>query len=159
LLAVGEQHIASGQAAVLGATQAIIMPLAAWAIGAAGAPKPAAWFGLLAGFVGVIILVRPGGHAIDPIGGAATLASVLLWSVGGALSKRFPLGGVAMTSGIHMILGGLACLAIALVAGEFDGFSLGAVSGASWRGFAYLATFGSLAGFTAFAWLVQIWPP
>jgi drug/metabolite transporter (DMT)-like permease len=158
-LAFAETRVFSGPAAVIGATQALIMPLAAWAIGAAAAPGRATWFGLLTGFIGVAVLVNPGSHGLDPLGAAAVMGSVVTWSVGGAVAKRFPVDGVAMSAGLQMLIGGAACLAIAAVNGEIAHFNPAAVTRASWEGFFYLASFGSLGGFTAFAWLVQIWPP
>ena len=158
LLAVAETRLGSGQAAVLNATQALIMPLAAWALGAGRAPGRAAWLGLLAGFVGVAILVRRGTGGLDLGGTVAVIGSVLCWSVGGGVARRWPVGNVALTAGLQMVIGGCACLVISVLVGNWHGFALGAVSQRSWIGFAYLATVGSLGGFGAFAWLVQIWP-
>lgn len=159
-LAFAETRVASGQAAVVGATQALIMPLAAWAIGAAEAPGGATWAGLLTGFIGVAVLVNPGhGQAVDLLGVGGVMASVITWSFGGAVAKRFPVQGVAMASGLQMLIGGALCLVVAALDGELGGFHLSQVSRESWEGFFYLATMGSLGGFTAFAWLVQIWPP
>jgi len=158
-LAFAETRVFSGQAAVIGATQALIMPLAAWALGAASAPGRTTWFGLLTGFIGVAVLVNPGARSLDPLGAAGVMGSVICWSVGGAVAKRFPVEGVAMSAGLQMLIGGAACLLIASVNGEIAHFSFAAISRVSWEGFFYLATMGSLGGFTAFAWLVQIWPP
>jgi len=160
-LAFAETRVASGPAAVVGATQALIMPLAAWALGAAAAPGRATWLGLLTGFAGVALLVNPGGAgaAIDPLGIMGVMASVTCWSIGGAVAKRYPVQGVAMAAGLQMLIGGAACLALAALNGELAGFDPGHVSRPSWEGFFYLASLGSLGGFTAFAWLVQIWPP
>ena len=159
MLAAGEQRIASGQAAVLGAMQALMMPLAAWVLGAAAAPSGATWLGLAAGFAGVVILMDPGAHAVDAGGVAIVLVSVVSWSFGGAVNRRWPAGNVAMASGLQMIVGGLACLAISVPEGAWHGFALSQVSARSAAGFFYLASIGSLVGFSAFAWLVQIWPP
>jgi drug/metabolite transporter (DMT)-like permease len=159
MLALGETRIASGQAAVLGALQALVMPLAAWALGAAKAPGATTWLGLLTGLAGVAVLVNPGGHVLNLLGAAAVLTSVLSWSFGGAVARRWPLGPVAMASGMQMLVGGVACLTLSLPFGAWHGFSLAAVTARSWAGFFYLASFGSLVGFSAFAWLVQIWPP
>jgi drug/metabolite transporter (DMT)-like permease len=158
LLALAETHLASGQAAVLNATQALIMPLAVWALGAGAAPGRMTWVGLLAGFAGVAILTRPGAGGLHQAAALAVMGSVLCWSLGSGVSRRWPIGNVALTAGLQMLLGGGACLLISLAAGEWHGFAWHAVSQRSWIGFAYLATVGSLAGFGAFAWLVQIWP-
>jgi drug/metabolite transporter (DMT)-like permease len=158
LLALAETRLGSGPAAVLNATQALIMPLTAWAIGAGRAPGRPTWLGLLAGFIGVAILVRPGLGGLDIAGAACVLGSVLCWSFGGAITQRWPVGPVAVTAGTQMVIGGMACLLLSLVFGDWHGFTLAGVGHRSWIGFAYLATVGSLGGFGAFAWLVQIWP-
>ena len=159
MLALAETRIQSGQAAVVGAMQALVMPLAAWALGAASAPGWAAVMALLVGFGGVVILVNPGHTSIDPIGVAAVLASVVSWSVGGAMARRWPSGNVVLGSGLQMLIGGLAALALSVPVGAWHGFSWSTVPARALAGFAYLASVGSLVGFSAFAWLVQIWPP
>jgi drug/metabolite transporter (DMT)-like permease len=159
MLALGETRIASGQAAVLGALQAIIMPLAAWVLRAAPAPGRATWLGLALGFVGVVVLVNPGAHALNLVGFACVMTSVTSWSFGGAMARRWPMGDVALGSGLQMVIGGLACLVLSLPLGAWHGFSPALVSARSAGGFFYLASVGSLVGFSSFAWLVQIWPP
>jgi len=158
MLAFGETRVDSGQAAVLGALQALVMPLAAWALGASAAPVAATWLGLVAGFAGVVVLVNPGARGLDLLGLGAVLFSVVSWSFGGAASQRWPVAPVALASGLQMMIGGLACLVVGTLAGNWHGFSLSHVSTRSAEGFFYLATVGSLVGFSAFAWLVQIWP-
>lgn len=159
MLAAGETRIQSGQAAVIGALQAMVMPLAAWAIGAAGVPRLSTWLGLLLGFAGVVVLVNPGAGTVNLAGLACVLTSVVSWSLGGAMARRWPMGDVAMGSGLQMMIGGLGCLALSVPAGAWQGFAIGAVTQRSVVGFFYLASVGSLVGFSAFAWLVQIWPP
>jgi drug/metabolite transporter (DMT)-like permease len=159
MLAVGETRIGSGQAALLGALQALVMPLAAWTLRAAPPPEAATWLGLLTGFAGVTVLINPFGHMLDMTGIAAVLFSVVSWSYGGAMARRWPLAPVALASGLQMLIGGIACLAASMLAGSWHGFALSHVSARSAVGFFYLASVGSLVGFSAFAWLVQIWSP
>jgi drug/metabolite transporter (DMT)-like permease len=157
-LATAEMHVPSGQAAVVNATQAIFMPLAAWALGAGRIPGAAAWFGLLVGLAGVAVLVGAGSGAVTPWGAGLMLLSVLSWSLGGAVARRHPAGPLALSAGLQMLIGGAACLLIAWPAGEWHGFALHDVSHRSWIGLLYLATIGSFAGFGAFTYLVQVWP-
>jgi drug/metabolite transporter (DMT)-like permease len=105
------------------------------------------------------VLVNPGAHTMDLVGLGAVLFSVVTWSFGGAVARRWPVGPVALASGLQMMIGGLACLVVGTLAGNWHGFALSNVSARSAAGFFYLATVGSLVGFSAFAWLVQIWPP
>lgn len=160
LLATGEQRISSGQASVLGAMLALFMPLASWSLRDGGPPGLRTSLALAAGFAGVAVLVRPGSGVMDPTGGAIVLLSVLSWAYGGAVSRKYPAApSVPLTGGLQMILGGLACLAASVASGEAARFHVAAVSLRSGLAFAYLVMFGSLVGFSAFAWLVRIWPP
>ena len=110
---------------------------------------------VLVGFAGVALLVRPQGQAtvlalLSCVGGA------LMWAFGSFSSPRIslprdPLVSVAWQS----LLGGLACLLAALVAGELGDIHPGKWSTNSILGLAYLVTFGSLLAYTAYAWLLQ----
>jgi drug/metabolite transporter (DMT)-like permease len=157
-LAMAERHVPSGQAAVVNATQALVMPLAAWALGVGQVPRLTSWIGLLVGFAGVAVLMGSGTGAIEPGGIGAIMVSVVCWSFGGAVARRWPAGKVALSAGMQMLFGGVLCLLLAWPFGEWHGFAFDAVSRRSWLGLLYLATVGSFAGFGAFAWLVQIWP-
>jgi drug/metabolite transporter (DMT)-like permease len=160
LLAIGEQRVPSGQAAVLGALLALFLPLASWTLGEAVAPTRRTILALIVGFAGVAVLVRPGAGVLDPVGGAIVLGSNVVWAYGGATSRRYPASSsVFLTGGLQMLLGGAACLAVSLAAGDFRHFSLAAVTLRSWLGFLYLIAFGSMVGFSAFAWLVRLWKP
>jgi drug/metabolite transporter (DMT)-like permease len=58
-----------------------------------------------------------------------------------------------------MIWGGVAMALAAGVSGEFQRLDVARVTTTSWIGLAYLITFGSLIGFTAYMWLVRNVPP
>jgi drug/metabolite transporter (DMT)-like permease len=110
---------------------------------------------VLVGFAGVALLVRPQGQAtvlalLSCVGGS------LMWAFGSFSSPRIPLPRDPLASvAWQSLLGGLASLLAALVAGE-----LGDIHPARWStnsilGLAYLVTFGSLLAYTAYAWLLQ----
>jgi drug/metabolite transporter (DMT)-like permease len=160
LLAFGEQRVPSGQAAVIGAMLALFLPLASWTLGEAVAPTRRTVLALVVGFAGVAVLMRPGTGVLDMAGGAIVLGSNITWAYGGAVSRRYPpTDSVFLTSGLQMVLGGAACLAASAAVGEFAHFDVRAVTARSWAGFWYLIVFGSMVGFSAFAWLVRLWPP
>jgi drug/metabolite transporter (DMT)-like permease len=160
LLALAETRVPSGQAALLGAMLALFLPLASWSLGEDVAPTRRTILALIVGFAGVAVLVRPGAGVLDPVGGAIVLGSNIVWAYGGAVSRRYPpTDSIFLTSGLQMVLGGAACLLLSVLAGDFNGFSLHAVTTRSWLGFLYLIAIGSMVGFSAFAWLVRLWPP
>jgi drug/metabolite transporter (DMT)-like permease len=154
-----ERVVPSGVVALLVAAVPIWMVLLDWL--RPGGPRPTSLVvaGLVTGLVGLVVLVGPqslvGGGAIDPVGAAVALTGSLAWAAGSILarSKRLPRTPMLATA-VEMVGGGVLLLAAGLLTGETRGFSLADVtlrSGLSW---AYLVTFGSLVGFTAYIWLL-----
>jgi drug/metabolite transporter (DMT)-like permease len=78
------------------------------------------------------------------------------WAAGSLYARyaRFPAAPLFVSGG-EMVTGGALMLLFGLVLGEASGFRLSQVSGTSWIAFAYLITFGSLVGFTAYSWLLK----
>lgn len=118
--------------------------------------------GLALGVAGVAILVVPGkGGALDGPGAAlgvlAVLGASITWAAGSLLSRRLkvPRDALASTGG-QMIAGGVALLVVGLIG---EGVHVGPISGRSALAFVYLIVFGSLIGFTAYAWLLQVSRP
>jgi drug/metabolite transporter (DMT)-like permease len=105
--------------------------------------------GVLVGFAGVAVLLRPSGGATT-LGLVLCLVSALMWATGSFLSGRVPLprDPIAATS-YEMLCGGAAMLPLGLATmGELD---VSAGSAAAW---VYLVVFGSLVGYTAYVWLL-----
>jgi drug/metabolite transporter (DMT)-like permease len=116
------------------------------------------WLGIGVGLAGIVLLVEPWeGFAFDPLGVGLLLVASITWAAG-SLYARFaplpsrPLVGAAM----QMLAGGVALGLAGLVAGELGDVRLAEVSLASLLGFVYLILFGSLVGFTAYAWLIRV---
>ncbi len=154
-----EQRVASGLAAVLVAT----MPL--WTVvieRLRGAPAPPATtiVGLLAGLAGVALLLAPGGGRVDLLGAAVLTLASISWAYASIISKGQPLPkSGALSSGMQMLAGG-ACLALAgLASGEAGQLAASVPSTRSLLALSYLVVFGSLLGFTAFTWLLQVSTP
>jgi drug/metabolite transporter (DMT)-like permease len=76
--------------------------------------------------------------------------------VASALTRKLPLpDSKAMSSGAQMLAGGVLLTATAAMLGEFRGFHLQAVSMKAWLALGYLIVAGSIAGFTAYVWLIH----
>jgi drug/metabolite transporter (DMT)-like permease len=105
--------------------------------------------GVLVGFAGVAILLRPSGGA-TALGLALCLVSALMWATGSFLSSRLPLprDPIAATS-YEMLCGGVVMLPLGLA--TMDGLDVSGRSAAAWL---YLVVFGSLVGYTAYVWLL-----
>ena len=120
--------------------------------------KKATLVGVVAGFVGVGILVVPGtGSNGVPLGGALLLVAASgSWAAGSFFSKRLQLPEDPFTSTtMQMICGGLALTAMGLLAGEASDVDVGSFSAASVWALAYLIVIGSLLAFTAYTWVLQ----
>jgi len=117
--------------------------------------------GIALGFAGIWVLVDPGlGHGVDPFGAGLLLFAALSWA-GGSLFARSarlphsPLLGTAM----QMLCGGALLVAAAGIKGEWGSFDPGRFSARSLVALAYLVVAGSLAGFTAYVWLLRVTTP
>jgi drug/metabolite transporter (DMT)-like permease len=60
-----------------------------------------------------------------------------------------------MSTGLQMITGSVGLLLVGAFAGELGTTHLSQISSASWLGWLYLVTFGSLVGFTAYIYLLR----
>jgi drug/metabolite transporter (DMT)-like permease len=146
--------VSSGGAAVVCAT----MPLWVGVLGAFAGARPTLreWLALAIGFAGVVLLM--GGPSLD--GSTAQVALLVLspiaWAAGSLLARRTKdIGGAHATlvgPALQMLVGGGGLAIAALVHGETIPAH---VSTSSWLALAYLCVFGSLVGFTAFAWLIR----
>jgi drug/metabolite transporter (DMT)-like permease len=160
MLAWAELRLPSGQAAVLSCTVSLLTPAVSWFMGAAGQPSRAATFGLLLGFLGVVVLTKPGAHGGDLFARGIILLSALAWAVGAAVARRVPPARSAVLgSGLQLLAGAPAAFAFGAARGEWSHLDLAAVSGRSWLAMAYLVVMGSVVAFGCFGWLVQIWRP
>jgi len=156
LVAVAEQHVPSGLAALLIASE----PL--WIVvfrRASGEPVGRATaLPVAAGFAGVALLFAPGehpGHA--SVGGLLiVVAAAFFWAGGSFASSRLALPRDPLRStAVQMLCGGAAMTAVSLVAGEGGDVRWSAISAKSALAFAYLVVAGSLAAFTAYVWLLR----
>lgn len=125
--------------------------------------------GLIVGFAGVILLF---GERLTQEGASAgkdnhwqVLVMIILllaaaaWAAGSLYSKYHSSGNSnAVNAGWQMLAAGIAFVPVGLLSGEMHGFHWAAVTTSSWLSLAYLVTMGSLAGYSAFVWLLQVRP-
>lgn len=120
------------------------------------------WLGLMIGFAGVALLLKPG--SITPVSDIENsklflfMLLVLLgnigWALGTFLAPRFPLPKNTLVFTAYEMLAGGASLTLAgFIKGESISDFLDATSW-SWLWFVYLIIFGSIAAYTAYLWLV-----
>jgi drug/metabolite transporter (DMT)-like permease len=114
--------------------------------------------GVVVGFVGVACLVVPAwtGGGADPLGVAMLVLASVSWAAGSFLSSRveMPPDPFASTA-IQMLTGGALLLTVGLVAGEPFQPLTWVESPDAFLAWLYLIFVGSLAGFTAYTWVLQ----
>lgn len=158
--------VPSGLVALLVATMPFWMVVADWVRPGGRPPRLGVMAGIALGIAGLALLLGPqalaGSEAGTPdaLGAAVVIAGSLSWAIGSLYSRTARLPGDAiLATGLQMVAGGvLLCLA-AVPFGEPGRLDLSRVSVASLAGFLYLIVFGSLIGFTAFAWLLRVSTP
>lgn len=156
-----EQRVDSGLAALLVSTVPIWMVLFEWLRRGGTRPTVGVVAGMALGFAGLIMLVRPsGGEGIDPLGAAVLLLACVSWAWGSLRSKYVQLPeSPLMATGLEMLAGGSMLLVLGLLTGEASRFDPAGISTRSMLAMGYLVLFGSLAGFTAYVWLLRVASP
>jgi len=120
------------------------------------------WLGLMIGFAGVALLLKPG--SITPVSEIENsklflfMLLVLLgnigWALGTFLAPRFPLPkNTLVFTAYEMLAGGVSLTLAGFIKGESISDFLDATSW-SWLWFVYLIIFGSIAAYSAYLWLV-----
>jgi len=122
--------------------------------------------GLMIGLVGIVMLSANKG-SINWHGGSRQIISFFvllfgsaLWSIGSLYSKySVTYGSTSIKASIQMMAAGLFALLISTGVGEFTNFSWSQITMSSINAMLYLITFGSLIGFIAYIWLLDVRPP
>ncbi len=155
-----EQVVPSGLAALLVATEPLMIALLALGISYKQNLNFATVSGLVIGFSGVVLLTTDR-TTLAQSGSLAGIFAIILgtisWSFGMLYSKKsasLPSDSLARAA-MAMMIGSWMLLATAGVSGEFRGFHWAAVSGKSIFGLLYLIVFGSIVAFSAYMWLLE----
>jgi drug/metabolite transporter (DMT)-like permease len=153
LLFITEQHVP------IGLTSLIIAAVPLWVLllrlVARERPDLVSSLGLIVGFGGIVLLVKPGGGSGSLGFLLLTVAASFMWALGSFLSPRIPVPRNALVAtGYEMLAGGLVLLVVGLIAYSPSELDPSRWSGRSIFGLVYLILFGSILGYTAYAWLL-----
>jgi drug/metabolite transporter (DMT)-like permease len=152
LLFVAERHVPIGTASlVIGSVPLWIVLLR---VATGDRPSRRVLGAVALGFVGLAILVRPGGGtSVAWLG--LVVCSALAWALGSFLSSRLPLPADAFAAtALEMLVGGLFLLPFGLAFHGAGSLSPADFSTRSILGWVYLVLIGSLVGYTAYVWLL-----
>lgn len=150
LVAAAEQTVSSSVTAIMMA----VTPL--WAALLSGLwgrwPPRLEWLGLAIGFSGVILLnVGTNLHA-DPTGALLVLVGSSSWAFGSVWGTRLPLPSGLMAAAAEQLVGGMVMVLVSVVLGERLPSH---VTAPPLLAIGYLILFGSMLGFTSYAYLMK----
>ena len=161
-----EQTLPSSLAAVLVASEAlwfVLLDRPKWKENFSSTETLA---GLLAGFIGVLLLFsESAAKAMSGAGGGAMISGFIIlitgtisWAAGSLYAKRNTGGSAMVSAAWQFMFAGIAFLPASFINHEWAAFNWQAVPVNAWLSVAYLITMGSLAGYSAYVWLLQVRP-
>ncbi len=162
--AIGIKYIPSSLGALLAATIPMFLVLFAWWSGSSPRPRWSVCIGLVLGFLGVGLLLKPGNALLAGesawIGCVTILCVSAIWALGSLYLKRIPKSALpaslALGGGMQMLCGGGALLIAATLCGDWASFHPTSLSPRVVWALVYLMLAGSIIGFMAYTWLLQV---
>ncbi|RYY35683.1 MAG: EamA family transporter [Sphingobacteriaceae bacterium] len=121
--------------------------------------------GLIVGFGGVVLLFSDqlkaleGDSTVNPTDLIVLIVGAMLWA-GGSLYSKYKATGNSTTVNTtwQMLAAGAAFIPFSILHNDFQNFSFSEVPAQAWYAVAYLVTFGSIIGFSAYVWLLEVRP-
>jgi drug/metabolite transporter (DMT)-like permease len=113
--------------------------------------------GLVAGLVGVAVLFVPvdGFGQLNPLGIGLCVGGAISWAIGSLYARHHPLPRSALLgTGMEMLIGGMALFVGGVLLGELGQTDVSNFSIESVAAVLYLIVFGSIAGYSAYTWLL-----
>lgn len=164
MVVLAERDVPTGLAALLIATEPLIIVLLDWARPGGSRPGIRVALGLLLGLIGMVILIGPvglaGGSHVAPLGAALLILATISWAAGSLYAARGrSTASPVMSAGVQMLAGGALLLVVGLLRGEASTLAFSEVSLRSGGALVYLIIFGSLIGFTSYSWLLRVASP
>lgn len=150
MVCIAQQTVSSGLAAVAVASCPLWIGLFAALRGER--PSRLEVVGLAIGFAGVAWLNAGSSLTGSPVGLAALLVAPLAWAFGSVWSRGRALPSPFMAAAAQMLCGGVLLVLAGWLLGErFEAMP----TARGWLAVSYLAVFGSIVAFSAYAWLLQ----
>lgn len=122
--------------------------------------------GLIIGFAGVVLLFsESAGKLVSEAGGSAGVTAFIVlvvgtisWAGGSIYSKNKSFGSSSVNSAWQMLAAGIVFLPASLLNNEWTSFQGQIVPAEAWLSVLYLIVMGSLAGYSAYVWLLSVRP-
>jgi drug/metabolite transporter (DMT)-like permease len=131
-----------------------------------GGRRPDRWviISVIAGFIGIIILVGPSQvvgsqDQVDLVGIGVLLFAAFSWAIGSLYNRGAQLpDSPLLATGMQMLVGSLGLILLGTVVGEWGRVNPAEITTSSLLGFGYLVIFGSWVGFASYIWLLRAAP-
>lgn len=144
-------HVSSGLAALVIASSSLFAAFFARFWGDPVSPRE--WLGIAVGFAGVALLAAGTELRADLFALALLVGASASWALGSIWSRHLPQASSTwMASATQLLCGGAGMLVISLLRGEQ---MPAAVPAEGWLALAYLAVFGAVIAFSAYAFLLK----
>lgn len=159
-----QQTVPSGVTALVVASVPLWIMLVEWLRPGGRRPTRLVVLGLAIGMIGVAVIVMGRGplgqRVIDPVAATVLVAGNISWAVGSIYTRyaRKPESAL-LGVGIQMLCGGVLQFLLGLCLGEYHQLNLSNITATSAWAFVYLTLIGSLVGYTAYIWLLQVSTP
>ena len=161
-----EQNIASSLAAVLVSAAPLWFVLLDTPKWKENFSSRSTIIGLVVGFAGVILLfservslaLSSPGDTVQVAGLVVLVIGSMCWAGGSLYSKYNGSGSATVNTMWQMLAAGAAFAITGLFTNEWKSFEWQTVSTGAWLSVLYLITMGSLAGYSAYVWLLQVKP-
>jgi len=122
--------------------------------------------GIITGFAGVVLLfsekifsgLGPASGTLQVICLLVIVAGNISWCIGSLYSKYHAGGNTLVGAAWQMIFAAVSFLIVALSNGEISHFHFSEIHLRAWLSVIYLIFLGSLAGYSAYIWLLQVRP-
>lgn len=162
-MTVAIQYIPTGVAALLGGMLPVFIMVLNWLTFSKVKPTKLALAGLAVGLIGIGMLVKPGGFRATSseswLGIVIIVFCNLSWATGTLLSGRLKLPTQIVSSAVQMLVGGGVLLLVSLIVEPVSLLSISHAPTKAIGALVYLIIFGSLIGFSSYAWLARNAPP
>ncbi|MCU0427926.1 MAG: EamA family transporter [Candidatus Kapabacteria bacterium] len=165
MFTVAMGRVPSAIGALVATSLPIWMVLLDWLRPDGKRPANGVFAGVVMGFGGIVMLVQPWKYFLDDaqssqhfdfIGFLLMFFGTIAWAVGSIYARHTKLPSAPrMNTAVQLLSGGLIMLVLALCIGDLGRIQLENISLKSFVAFLYLIAFGSIAAFSAYAWLLQ----
>lgn len=159
-----QQTVPSGVTALIVASVPLWIMLVDWLRPGGLKPTPLIVAGLVIGMAGVTVIILGRGalgqRVVDPVAAGILVAGNISWALGSIYTRHVRKPESAMLGvGMQMLCGGALQFLLGQLLGESARLNLAAITPASAWAFVYLTLVGSLVGYTAYFWLLQVSTP